>query len=922
MLTARAVVSAEVVETRDGLSLHVTGQGSIERVVVGGTTWGSKGNTVCGLRVREYGSQEWRAVLGTAQRAGKSVVVNAAAKELGLRVAATLTPRDDRIDIEGALIDERKVERSAEVSLVLPAQASGAHWWLDIAESVDLEAAPARPATAASTADAAYALWIDAFDMDPQMAYVSVVGPDGTERQLAVLAEPGSTALVNEKWRTFVVRGIRESDFVGGQIKVRVGNFPGDCRLVSVGAIYLMDARVHPADDATASDLMAKSETQVQARSLGGWRCSNVERRRVTKGWMDAPGVVVEDGQWVEFAVARASQSVGFNVGIPRGDMTVTATGAPRLPHLGYPWGTVTAKSGSGYTLAVSPTMPCTYDFACNPEAKTLSLTLSYGLSSHPQREALKNRAPFRLALYRTDHEWGFREAAKRYYALAPDLFRPPTDRHGFWYAAGPAFEYSGVPGMYAFLEAQGAMRPPQGLARDRAAYETWSDRLSAFFPRSAEIGVLVLPYRHFYHESLHGEGGEDGTFPRIPQNYEEAMRMLQTLKLPFGNWYGHHLREVIESSTMRTKDGKYDIEMWQPGTDICAPSGRVIFRTSASPYLYEDQPEVMTNARSEAEFARQVLERVPQCGGIYYDAGAAGGGVDYFPEHLRYAYSPLVPGPGIGRIADKYEFCRWMADILHPKGKILFANGDHTPNYQNAWHILGFDVVGIEHPSSFGNRAFRFLRTMCCHKPVAFLNFMAQDARVQDYVDVLNHIGLYDMWPAPYVQERPGGRGLSLNPNPVDLVAPYGKVLQDMHRAGWEPVTHARCAPSSVQVERYGPRDGKAYFAVYNSAATEAQVTLTVDAKATGLRRITKAAEFCVHAQTLPVAQASDGRGHVQFTLPGQRLAVVQVGEDSVDDPVAMRDYYVAQREARKAAMRKPPQTPERRQNRHEPNP
>ncbi|MBM4048363.1 MAG: hypothetical protein FJ279_24945, partial [Planctomycetes bacterium] len=98
---------------------------------------------------------------------------------------------------------------------------------------------------------------------------------------------------------------------------------------------------------------------------------------------------------------------------------------------------------------------------------------------------------------------------------------------------------------------------------------------------------------------------------------------------------------------------------------------------------------------------------------------------------------------------------------------------------------------------------------------------FKGQESRAQDYVNGVQRIGLYDIWPPPTIV------GSYVEPIlPQDLVAPYGKVLQDMHRAGWEPVTHARCAPSSVQVERYGPRDAKTYFALFNPTAAEAQVT------------------------------------------------------------------------------------------------
>ena len=113
-----------------------------------------------------------------------------------------------------------------------------------------------------------------------------------------------------------------------------------------------------------------------------------------------------------------------------------------------------------------------------------------------------------------------------------------------------------------------------------------------------------------------------------MPTTYDQAITMLETLRLPFANGYGHHLREVIDSSTMRLKNGDLDVKL--SADDACAPTGRLIFRTSISPYLYEDRPEVMTYARSEMAFARELLERFPQVGGIYYDAGAGGGGATY----------------------------------------------------------------------------------------------------------------------------------------------------------------------------------------------------------------------------------------------------------------------------------------------------
>ena len=149
------------------------------------------------IRVREEGAAEWTDVTG-AVADGQ---FTGTAAGLGLAVHVELRSARDRIEINGAIRDLRAAERSVELMCVLPARTQHVRWHLDIEETTDPYRAAAPTAVADTTG--AYRLWIDAHDFDPGTGCVSVIGPDGQERVIAILAPPGTSAAVDRKWHTF-----------------------------------------------------------------------------------------------------------------------------------------------------------------------------------------------------------------------------------------------------------------------------------------------------------------------------------------------------------------------------------------------------------------------------------------------------------------------------------------------------------------------------------------------------------------------------------------------------------------------------------------------------------------------------------------------------------------------------------------------
>jgi len=721
------------------------------------------------------------------------------------------------------------------------------------------------------------------------------------------------------------VTGILGADFTDGRLRVKVSNPFGGPTNVLFGGVYLMaatrtDSDGEAYDDERATKMMADSSQSVLDMSLGSWICTKDYGDSLEKSsflFLRDRTLRVSDARWVEIPIERGKRRVERGSDFAASSMPISPDLKGVMSGAGYPWATLTRAGAGGYSVAVSPEIPCLYKFQYDAHAGETQLILSYGLSAYPKHPEIKSRAPFHIILFRTDDNadgvgWGFREAARRFYSLAPELFKRPTDRFGFWYGAGAYRDYQGLDGLYAYLEVHEAALYPRRFLEDRAAWEEWKEKLAPFFPKVSDTGILVLPYRHFYHTSLHVKGARDGTLPHMPETYDEAVRLYKTVHLPFGAPYGHYVREVIDSSTMRTSGGKMDFRL-APKGDPCSFNGRVIFRTTVTPYLYDDRPEVMTNARMEMDFARSLLKEFPDVGGIYYDAGAGGGGLDHAPEHLRYARSPLAPGPSLSRIAGKYEFGRWMGDFLHAHGKIHFVNGGIGMNPRQAWHIIPFDCIGVEHPpAAGGERVLRFLRTLAGRKPVSFLVLKLEgdvDTKYREYASKLGALGVFA---TPRVQvELENNR--TRNIPTAQLVGLYAKALQDMYLAGWCPVTHARSDSPALWVERYGPDpdaegDRRVYFALYNPTqdTIKAEIRIETSAIAASLAPrpaignppppwspLDRAALFFASDDYASLTSVGDGPRRLSVSVPAKELVVVQLAEKELDDPAKIGDFY-----------------------------
>ena len=155
-----------------------------------------------------------------------------------------------------------------------------------------------------------------------------------------------------------------------------------------------------------------------------------------------------------------------------------------------YPWCTVGhAEQGIGLTIAIPPERPCAFSFAADVVQGRLTVRFPLALSPDTRPAG---RARLGFSLFRTDPAWGFRDAARRYYAAFPATFRRTATKEGGWLFAFPTAELPN-PEDYAYHEGG-----------------------SAGWQLDEKLGILTCPYRIPTQRQI--------VFPSLPASDEEAM--------------------------------------------------------------------------------------------------------------------------------------------------------------------------------------------------------------------------------------------------------------------------------------------------------------------------------------------------------------------------------------------------------------
>lgn len=464
------------------------------------------------------------------------------------------------------------------------------------------------------------------------------------------------------------------------------------------------------------------------------------------------------------------------NAIVPSGMAGTSAPRGFREEH--YPFAVLTnAGSTAGIGMAVPADFPSRYEFSCDGR-KGFSAKVRLGLSPDGP-PSLRNRAPFRLMIFRVDPRWGFRDAARRYYEAFPRSFARRVRQDGLW----------------LFVAKSSTVPDPQHYAFREGSPETWQE--------DDRLGVLTFPY------VIPGQR-ELKHLPALPRDPEEALAM--TREHVRGTNGRSQLRDIIESSSLVDAAGRRTVVV----RNTAWGGNSITYPLNPNPALFAGDGRTTIAGATVAQ-VREWLQRYPGIDGIYVDSLFVWGEYwNYRKDHFRYTTIPLsyqeeVLRPAIYNAFAHQEFLGSLADLLHQEGKYLFCNGIRKGREFNAFLC---DVLGIE-----GSTDLRHLRTIAYQKPALRLVQSAQydQGKVEQLFRECAAFGIF-----PALDKPQAAYGLYRA-----IFDRYVPLIRTLSAAGWEPVTSVRSSDPEVVLERFGRKSGETFLSVYNVTLRKKDIRL-----------------------------------------------------------------------------------------------
>ena len=516
---------------------------------------------------------------------------------------------------------------------------------------------------------------------------------------------------------------------------------------------------------------------------------------------------------------------------------------------------------GFGLAMAIPPSAPCMFRLAGSTEGLTLRLYL--GLS--PDTKRFPSSARFSFMVYTCDPEWGFRDAARRYYATFPEYYTHHGRGDGLW-----LFQSTDPPNLGDFLYD-----------------EIWvGPKVDEIIQRDNTSGILSFPYM------IVGQR-EIKRLETLPASYERAMAEYQKwvatsgvrrTKESIAAGDDAYLKDEVESSAIKDSDGKYLLSI--RNTDWGGNS--VTFTMNPNPDLLTGKAKHTTGGDAMIRM-RKWLADYPSADGIYIDSLGSNwcARLNFRHDHFPYAKYPLT-FDATGNVAlhnqiSHYEFLAPLRAELHKQGKLLMANGVYcysvkTPEYADVKDTGRFflaalcDVAGAE-SSAPSQERWEFYKTAMGRKPYLILKYHWE--KPDNVQEVFNQALCYGV----FVTNSNGlGKVYWTDPNGYArdkaLYEWYVPLVRKLSKAGWHPISYASSPTEGVRFERYGDR-GDVYFTIYN-AGPERECVLRIEAKPLGLNRDAKVEQI-----SGPGFIAAGGSGStitVRTKLASKRTAVIHL--------------------------------------------
>lgn len=501
--------------------------------------------------------------------------------------------------------------------------------------------------------------------------------------------------------------------------------------------------------------------------------------------------------------------------------------------HSLYPLANVHDAS-SGLALALDMNYAAQIRIAYNAATRQFYIVYDFGLAPE------KSSAEFRFVLYRTDPQWGFRDAVQKLYRVFPDMFavRAENRTQGLWM---PFSDVGQVQGWQDFgFRYREANNDVATSASDNTL--AWDDQHGILTFRYSEPMTWWMPMP-----------------PDIPRTYENALSLLE--RIAGDAHHGqHHFAQAVLSSGFRDENGRYPLvfrnEPWANGA---------VWSLNVSPKL----PGEVTGASILwTQKMRDMLYRHNPKGtldGEYLDSieGYVTANLNFDRDHFKHAQAPLTfaigsKAPAQHKALTMYEFARAQSRGVHEIDKLMFANSvPYRFSFLSPW----FDVTGTEvnwlrdgQWTPDDDALMNLRRTMSGAKPYLLLQNTDFEKFTPGYVEKYMQRSLfYGMFPSFFSLDA-ATKPYWLNPQWYNRDRPvfrkYVPIIKPVAEAGWQPVTLATSNNPQVWVERFGIPGNAIYLTVRNasSAPQSARITLQkpLTAKAVLLDMVT--------TQTVPV--------------------------------------------------------------------
>ena len=504
------------------------------------------------------------------------------------------------------------------------------------------------------------------------------------------------------------------------------------------------------------------------------------------------------------------------------------------FPVTRYPFSAV-SKDGAGFLFG-TPLDAGVYE-SRTVTAKGVTSRLPVGLLA--RGAGLGTCAKFRYVLFPFKGSWGFRSAAKAYYA-----------REGHKLPAAPAGAKEGT-WVWPIWPSKGPANP------DDFGHTFWEapssiEKNLEEIRRAHELGIGVYPYTEVWGMRQHLPTAADGSHPPLAARLAELegwAAQTNSGKVWFDSPREEAARALLNS--MPTKpDGSHaymedHYDNWSTW-----------WRTNPDPRLAKPN-------RCSICWDHTLAPRLDDIDGVYLDSIAYGFAADFRnvrPEHLAVFDAPLVYDqdtlrPCTDGMQHMTVFVGWLAGKLHPKGKRLFGNTFDIAHRFNATKI---DIFGCEVGSWGSKPGEQHLHSAITDAHACEQRFFAYRRPVSNllqeghwerlcpevtrrgielYIENQMFYGFYPAVSTIGGEEKIGYSGwrryFDANKRyerDRDLFKAAIPVIRRLNRAGWQPETLLRANAANIWVERYGEPggSGECLFTVRNASEKAIDAVLT----------------------------------------------------------------------------------------------